>query len=172
MEPIFENITIETEQLLKEAIQVANRKRFRNNKIFMALGAAAFAFLGIEWHSWILILCAVAYVGLFFWQFYLPAHNAKRHMKAKLAYYDQENPPLTYRFFDDHFEVSGVDSWHTYPYRKLEGVIRLKSGILVTIRHRGGCTISLEGFQKGTPEELITFLRTKYTQPNPANWNW
>jgi hypothetical protein len=172
MEPIFENVTIETPQLVKASVLFVSRKQLRNNKIMMALGAAAFAYMGIEWSSWPMFAVAVAYVGLFFWQFLVPGQAAKKAIQNKLAYYNQTNPPLTYRFFEDHFELSDIDSWHSFPYDKVQAVARLRNCVLVQVENRGGMPISLEGFQKGTPEELMHFLRTKCPQPNPANWNW
>ena len=172
MEPIFENITIEPEQILKEYIRFMHSKRIRLNKVIYAIGAAAFLYLGIEWNSWLLIFGAVAYVGLFVRQFFWSASFAKKNLKSKLDYYNQENPPLTYRFLDDHFEVSDIDSWNSTPYDKIDAVTQLKSCLVVNVRNKGGFAISLDGFQKGTPEELIDFLRTKCPQINPAHWNW
>ena len=172
MEPIFENITIETEQLLKEYIRFMHSKRIRLNKVIYAIGAASFLFLGIEWNSWLLIFGAVAYVGLFVRQFFWSASFAKKNLKSKLDYYNQENPPLTYRFLDDHFEVSDIDSWNSTPYDKIDAVTQLKNCLVVNVRNKGGFAISLDGFQKGTPEDLVEYLRTKCPQINPAHWNW
>lgn len=172
MEPIFENITIETEQLVKESICFVAGKKLRRNKIMMALFTAASLFLVIMNNHLIFYLATALYVYLFIWQFIGPGQSAKKAIQNKLAYYNQTNPPLTYRFFEDHFEQSDIDSWHSFPYDKVQAVARLRNCILVQVENRGGMPISLEGFQKGTPEELIAFLRTKYTQPNPANWNW
>ena len=172
MEPIFESITIETEQLIKESICFVAGKKLRRNKIIFGLGAAAFLYLAIERSSPLLYVAAAIYAYLFIWQFIGPSYSAKKAIQNKLAYYNQTNPPLTYRFFEDHFEQSDIDSWYSSPYDKVQAVARLRNCILVQVENRGGMPISLEGFQKGTPEELVEFLRTKYTQPNPANWKW
>ena len=172
MEPIFENVSIETPQLIKSSILFVSRKQLRRNKIIFALGAAAFLYLAVARSSALLYVVVALYAYLFIWQFIGPSYSAKKAIQNKLAYYNQTNPPLTYRFFEDHFELSDIDSWHSFPYDKVQAVARLRNCVLVQVENRGGMPISLEGFQKGTPEELIAFLRTKYTQPNPANWNW
>ena len=172
MEPIFESITIETEQLIKESILFAYHKKLRRNKIFGVIFVAAFLGLGLARDNVFLLAAAAFYAFWFAWQFIGPSYSAKKAIQNKLAYYNQNNPPLTYRFFEDHFEQSDIDSWHSFPYDKVQAVARLRNCILVQVENSGGMPISLEGFQKGTPEELVNFLRTKYTQPNPANWNW
>lgn len=172
MEPIFENVTIETEQIIKEALLFAHHKKLRRNKIFGAIFIVAFLGLGLVRDNVFLLAAAAFYAFWFAWQFICPGWAAKRAIKRKLAFYNQTNPPLTYRFLDDHFEVSDIDSWYSAPYDKIESATRLKSCIVVKVRDKGDFPISLDGFRKGTPEELIDFLRTKYTQPNPANWNW
>ena len=172
MEPIFENVTVETQQLIKESICFVAGKKLRRNKIMMALFAAAFLYLAIVRTSPLLYVAAAIYAYLFIWQFIGPGQSAKKAIQNKLAYYNQTNPPLTYRFFEDHFELSDIDSWHSFPYDKVQAVAQLRNCVLVQVENRGGMPISLEGFQKGTPEELMHFLRTKCPQPNPANWNW
>ena len=172
MEPIFENVTIETQQLIKETILGTHHKKLRRNKIMMALFAAAFLYLAIVRSSPLLYVAAAIYAYLFIWQLIGPGYSAKKAIQNKLAYYRLTNPPLTYRFFEDHFEQSDVDSWHSFPYDKVQAVARLRNCILVQVENRGGIPISLTGFQKGTPEELINFLRAKCPQPNPTPWNW
>ena len=172
MEPIFENVTVETQQLIKESICFVAGKKLRRNKIIFGLGAAAFLYLAIERSSPLLYVAVALYAYLFVWQFIGPSYSAKKAIQNKLAYYNQTNPPLTYRFFEDHFEQSDVDSWHSVPYDKVQAVARLQGCILVQVQNRGGIPISLTGFQKGTPEELINFLRAKCPHINPANWNW
>ena len=172
MEPIFENITIETPQLVKSSILFVGRKQLRSNKILMGIGTAALLLLGLLEKETLFLLFAALDAYLFIWQFIGPGQSAKKAIQNKLAYYNQTNPPLTYRFFEDHFELSDIDSWRSFPYDKVQAVARLQNCILVQVENRGGMPISLEGFQKGTPEELMNFLRTKCPQPNPANWNW
>ena len=172
MEPIFENVTIETEQLIKSSILFVSRKQLRRNKILMGIGTAALLLLGLLEKETLLLLFAALDAYLFIWQFIGPGQSAKKAIQNKLAYYNQTNPPLTYRFFEDHFELSDIDSWHSFPYDKVQAVARLRNCVLVQVENRGGMPISLEGFQKGTPEELMHFLRSKCPQPNPANWNW
>ena len=172
MEPIFENITIETEQLIKESILFAYHKKLRRNKIFGAIFIVAFLGLGLVRDNVFLLAAAAFYAFWFAWQFICPGWAAKRAMKKKVAFYNQTNPPLTYRFLDDHFELSDIDSWTSAPYDKIEAVTRLKSCIVVKVRDKASFFISLDGFQKGSPEELIEFLRSKCPHINLANWIW
>ena len=172
MEPIFENITIETPQLIKASILFVSRKQLRSNKIIFALGTAALLLLGLLEKEALLLLFAAFDAYLFIWQFVGPSQSAKKAIQNKLAYYNQTNPPLTYRFFEDHFELSDIDSWHSFPYDKVQAVKRLQNCILVQVENRGGMPISLDGFQKSTPEELLHFLRSKCPQPNPTPWTW
>ena len=172
MEPYIEIVATETEAFIKEVLFFHNRKRLRFNKIFGGVGAVLFLACGLAWNSVFLLALTAFYVFWFAWQFIWPGWTAKKMLKKKLKFYNQENPPLTYRFLDEHFELSDIDSWNSVPYDKIESVIRLKSCIVVKIRDKGNISIILDGFQKGSPEELMEFLRSKCPHINPANWNW
>ena len=171
MEPIFENVTVETEQMLKEFIQTVHRKRLLRNKIIMGFFAAAFLYLAVVRGSTLLYIVAAAYAGLAVWQFMVPGYHAKKSIQKKLAFYNQTNPPLTFRFFDDHFEVSDVDSWNSASYDKISAIDCMNHSILLRVENREAFSLNRSGFQKGTPEELVNFLGAKCPHTNPTNRN-
>lgn len=172
MEPYIEIVTIETEAFIKDVLFFSNRKKLRFNKIFGGIGAAIFLACGLAWDSVALLALAAFYIFWFAWQFIWPGYSGKKLLKNKLNFYNQENPPITYRFLEDHLEVSDVDSWRSCSYDKVEAVIRQKDIIFLKIEGNRGINIKLDGFQKGNPEELMVFLRSKCTKINLANWNW
>ena len=173
MEPIFENITIETEQLIREAMTHLYSKMFRRNSLWWGILTVAFVAIASYRNSWFLWLLAAVYAGFFVWHLFAPWRASRRNYKKLLAFYNQNIQPVTTRFFGDHFEMSSEDSWESISYDKIEAVACLKHCVVVKVKEKsGGYMFSHDGFRKGTPEELIDFLRTKYTQPNPANWNW
>ncbi len=173
MDAYIENTTLETPELLREVICHMNRKGLLRRRLICGIAAVAFLVFGLLMEKLLYVIAAAVYAGGFIWYLIHPWWQARKTHKQKLAAYNQVEQPVFYRFFDDHYEVSDIDSWNSFPYERITAVVRLKVCIVIQTDEKS-CSgaLSIDGFQKSSAEELMAFLRSKCPQVNPANWQW
>ena len=172
METHFENKSLNTVQQNYEAIWCFQRKTILAFLVCNLLFAVVLFWAWCQQGRLLHIIFAILSCVMFVKYLLKPRRNAKQAYNTKLAYYDGTMPPHTFRFYDDRFTVTDVDSFNEVPYNKIRGVTCLKSCIALVLADGRGFLMSRDGFQKGTEEECIAFLRKKCPQINPAKWQW
>ena len=172
MEPIIENVTVETEEIIREGMMHLYGKMFRRNNLLRGIFTAVLVAVAIYRQVWYFWLFAGVYTVLFVWYLFTPWRDSRKNYKRLLAYFNQNVPPATSRFYDEHFEISSTDAWETIPYDKVEGAAMLKRCVVVKVKERpGGFVFCHDGYRKGSPQELLDLLRAKCPYINPANRN-
>ena len=161
METYFENISVNTVEQNYEAIWHFQRKGIVRNLVLMGIGIVVVVVLWCIQDTMVYLAAALLYAGMFIWQLRKPRRAAQRIYDNKLAYYDNVLPPATFLFYEDHFEVSDIDSHNTVAYKKIHTVGLLKFCTAVDLADGRVFLVSNDGFQKGTLEEFRAFLRTK-----------
>ena len=181
MEPIFENVTVDTEKHLRTLYSVLQKKNIKNSLVIMLVFlAAAMVFLletviAAYWAEIPLslsdylpyIALVVIYLVLTVMTITRPARAAKKIYLRTLEYYDNSMPPMTSRFFDGHFVSEDVDTRYITPYNKLARVEQ-KGDLLIFFRKDGHALhVSASSFTKGTLEDFLRFIREKAPQAFP-----
>lgn len=163
MEPIFENVTVPTQEHIATARWVVQGKGRINNLLVWG-GIAALVCLtnlamGSFDHYTVVYLAVVAVLSVL--QLTVPIRGAKSAYLRILSYYDNTLPPTTVRFYENYFEVRQVDSLETTPYRKLTAA-KYRKGVLVLIRKDGlAYYLDTNAFTKGDYDSFTHFLREK-----------
>ena len=168
MEPIFENVTVETEQLLQRAFSVlAGKKYIVQYAVFGIAMLLAFAQY-VWWREFVWLCLTAVYAYFLCRRIYQYTTYGKRSLRSRLAYYDNMNPPMTNRFFEDRVVSQDIDSVNITYYTKISRV-DFCSDLIVLYRKNGGVILlDPQGFTKGDYDSFTHFIREKIPHPTPA----
>lgn len=165
METRFENVTVYTEQLMRNMYGILNRKSILTSLLLFVGLLVVFVVPniidGISYSAGILI-AIYCFFGVK--TVIRPMRMAKEHYLQRLAYYDNSMPPENYRFYDDYFVRSDVDSTEITPYRKIRQV-RVEKGLILIYRQDNQVfSMSAESFTKGTFQDFCQFIQLQATK--------
>ncbi len=168
MEPIFENVTVETEALIQKAFNNLQSKNYLHTFIIFGLGLMLALALYLWQREEVWLLLAAVYIGFLIRRAYQFATYGKNSLRRRLAYYDGGNPPMTNRFYGDHLVAQDVDSMNITPYCKLKKVEY--NGELLLLYRKDGMLITLDarGFTKGDGASCYRFLQNQIQPYLPA----
>ncbi|MBQ9148644.1 MAG: hypothetical protein IJX69_03650 [Oscillospiraceae bacterium] len=165
MDLLFESVYTDTEALIHE---MASKVLFRKARKWVIIsGILAAAFL-LRWF-WLKkpagLLGSILYVALMLWYLTVPRRYARKQYQQALAYFNGNIPPACVRFGDAIFYQDGIASY-TIPYDKLKHLYVMKNSMVFESDVGPLIQLSCNHFTKGTPAELLEFLRQMCPQMN------
>lgn len=169
MEPIFENVTVPTEDMYISLFQVAHKKYRMRNLIVWCISVVCIGYL--LWHlgspyRWSLVLLGPFYLYLIIKDLTAYRRTGKQVYIREWAYYDHTMPPSTFRFYPEYMESRDADSVHITPYRKLARVECLDKVIILARKDEKAFVMDPRGFTKGDAQEFARFIREKISTSN------
>ena len=165
METRFENVTVDTEQVLCSLYSYAQKKGIVRQSILMSVFLVLSLYLSYLLESLAFLALAAYYIYLLVKTLNYGRINGKKAYLKRLEYYDNTVPPMTHRFYNDYFVSSDVDSTNITPYCKIKKVEIKHSMILITRKNGEIYHMCDTGFTKGNVADFCQFIQMKTNMP-------
>ena len=112
------------------------------------------------WFTQFDVIFPLTYIGLGVLVFSLGRIRMRKNIRQMTAMFGPEPWPVEYRFGEDRFTATQCGTVQTMMYSRINWVWETADFVLLTIGENV-FRIPKYAFAQGTPQELVTFLRTK-----------
>ena len=172
MEPIFENVYTDTEEMFREQSAYSGRVIRSIFVVFCSVAAVGSIVELLLDSSFFHALIALFWLGYTVYLLLLPWIRAKRHMKNELTEYGGVLPQTVVQFFENEVTAKYGRTNNTISYEQITDIIVLDHTIILNVKKVTGIPISPKHFTKGSVEEMYRFLRVKCPVVNLPGWKW
>ena len=172
MEPIFENVYTDTEEMFREQY---NRSGWVMRAGWVAVFLCLIVYYGIVLlteQSLFYLLIVLIYLAYLVYMLHVPWSRAKRHMKNELTEYGGTLPQTVVQFFENEVTAKYGRTTNTISYEQITDIIVLNHTIILNVKKVTGIPISPKHFTKGSVEELYRFLQVKCPGVKLPGWKW
>lgn len=171
MEVVFECVYTDTEEQLRE---LYTKLMYQNNRKWITIAAILAAVFAGIWFierkasdlSWTAICLFVM-----IWYLTMPFRRARIRHREALRQFNGSLPESRLRFADQiQYRDGEIETF--WPYHSVKNIIMMKTSI--ALENHMGMIIQFpkNNFTKGTPSELLEFLKIQCPQLNIPDWKW
>lgn len=170
METIYENTGVATEKEFCQMFAWALPKWIRAGGVIFVTVSVLTLLLAPLVDDWTFSASSLGLLAGGIYLLLTPKIYGKREYKKRIKIYG-EIPPSTTLFYEDHFQVTDIDSSHTLEYRRVKRIGLLKDCITL-LTEPGGVVVILsrKDFTKGDIAGFHLFLQQKCPQCKLPSW--